>query len=94
LFLRGNEEDKIFELMEFLREEFREITSLQYTINNKGNDTIYDLDIITHSGSDTIYEHIGNLKFGISAKSFFQTNTEASREALCLCERVCRSQRK
>jgi len=69
------EEQKILMLMEFFREEFPEITSLQYTINNKGNDTIYDLDIITYSGSDAIYERLGNLKFRISAKSFFQTNT-------------------
>jgi len=78
----GKKEEKILPLMEFLKSEFPEITSLQYTINNKANDTIYDLDVITYSGSDAIYERIGNpdgigtsLKFRISAKSFFQTNT-------------------
>lgn len=75
LVFAGKTEEKILPLMEFLRKEFPEITSLQYTINNKVNDTIYDLDIVTHSGSDAIYERIGNLKFRISAKSFFQTNT-------------------
>ncbi|HYV93743.1 MAG TPA: 23S rRNA (uracil(1939)-C(5))-methyltransferase RlmD [Chitinophagales bacterium] len=70
-----NDEEKIRMLMEFLRQEFPEIISLQYTINAKKNDTIYDLSIITHSGSDAIYERIGRLKFRISAKSFFQTNT-------------------
>jgi 23S rRNA (uracil1939-C5)-methyltransferase len=58
-----------------VKNEFPEITSLQYTINPKKNDTIYDLDVITYSGSDFISEKIGNLKFKISAKSFFQTNS-------------------
>ena len=87
----GKNEEKIFPLMEFLRKEFPEITSLQYTINNKANDTLYDLDIITHSGSDAIYERIANpdgigtgLKFRISAKSFFQTNTKQA-EKLYAC---------
>ncbi|MEO5673945.1 MAG: 23S rRNA (uracil(1939)-C(5))-methyltransferase RlmD [Chitinophagales bacterium] len=67
--------DRIHILMEFLKATFSEITSLQYTINSKGNDTIYDLDIITHSGKEFITEKIGLLEFRISAKSFFQTNT-------------------
>ncbi|MFI5134729.1 MAG: 23S rRNA (uracil(1939)-C(5))-methyltransferase RlmD [Chitinophagales bacterium] len=79
-----NEKEKIATLMEFLRVEFPEITSLQYTINSKKNDTIYDLEIITHSGSDYIFENIGALKFRISAKSFFQTNTRQA-EKLYQC---------
>ena len=70
--------------MEFLKKEVPEITSLQYTINTKGNDTIYDLDIITYAGNDVIYETIGNLKFRISPKSFFQTNTRQA-EKLYAC---------
>ena len=72
----SREQEKINALMVFLRASFPEITSLLYTVNAKKNDTIYDLEIITHSGSDFIYEQIGNLKFRISAKSFFQTNTK------------------
>jgi 23S rRNA (uracil1939-C5)-methyltransferase len=80
----SREEEKISALMEFLRVSFPEITSLLYTINAKKNDTIYDLGIITYSGSDFIYERIGGLKFRISAKSFFQTNTRQA-EKLYLC---------
>lgn len=69
------DEDRINMLMAFLKATFSEITSLQFSINSKGNDTIYDLDIITHSGKEFITEKIGRLEFRISAKSFFQTNT-------------------
>jgi len=79
-----NDREKISALMEFLKKEFPEVTSLQYTINSKKNDTIYDLDIVTHSGNDFIFERIGNLKFRISAKSFFQTNTRQA-EKLYAC---------
>jgi 23S rRNA (uracil1939-C5)-methyltransferase len=71
----NRDEEKIAALMEFLRDSFPEITSLLYTVNTKKNDTIYDLDIITYAGSDHLFEKIGDLKFRISPKSFFQTNT-------------------
>jgi 23S rRNA (uracil1939-C5)-methyltransferase len=69
------EEEKIAALMEFLEREFPEINSLLYVVNEKKNDTIYDLEVVTWSGNDFIVEKIGDLQFRISAKSFFQTNT-------------------
>ena len=33
-------------LLDFLLDRFPQITSLFYTINRKGNDTLYDLDLI------------------------------------------------
>ena len=61
-------------LLNYIKEQFPEITSLLYTINNKGNETIFDLDIITFSGADCIYEEMEGLKFKIGPKSFYQTN--------------------
>jgi 23S rRNA (uracil1939-C5)-methyltransferase len=69
------DDNRISELMDFLKVEFPQITSLQYVINSKKNDTIYDLEVFTWSGKETICEKIGDLQFMISAKSFFQTNT-------------------
>ena len=46
-----------------------------YVVNNKKNDTIYDLDLINFSGNNYITEKINNLYFRITAKSFFQTNS-------------------
>ncbi len=56
--------------------EFPEITSLQYVINSKGNDTIYDQEVICYNGKDHIFEEMEGLKFKINAKSFYQTNSE------------------
>ena len=62
-------------LLELIKNEFDEITSIMYVINSKPNDTIYDLEILCFSGKNYITEKIGELLFKISAKSFFQTNS-------------------
>lgn len=62
-------------LLEHLKNEFPEITSLQYIINEKANDTIYDQDVILYHGRDHIFEEMEGLQFKISAKSFYQTNS-------------------
>lgn len=62
-------------LLEYIAESFKEITSLQYIINEKGNDSIYDQDIILFKGRDHIFEEMEGLKFKINAKSFYQTNS-------------------
>jgi 23S rRNA (uracil1939-C5)-methyltransferase len=59
-----------------LEKEFPEITSLLYVINEKGNDTITDQEIILFKGKDFILEEMENLKFKIGPKSFYQTNSE------------------
>ena len=51
------------------------ITSLNYTLNPKVNDTIHDLDVICYAGKPFIEEKLENFRFKISPKSFFQTNT-------------------
>ncbi len=51
------------------------ITSLNYTLNPKMNDTIYDLEVICYHGKSYIEEKLENFRFKISPKSFFQTNT-------------------
>lgn len=63
-------------LLEALRNEFPEITSLLYVINSKGNDTITDQKIENYSGREYILEEMEGLKFKIGAKSFYQTNSE------------------
>ncbi|MGZ6539771.1 MAG: 23S rRNA (uracil(1939)-C(5))-methyltransferase RlmD, partial [Bacteroidia bacterium] len=70
----------IEKLMDHLAEKFPQITSLQYVINPKRNDTIGDLDIIVYKGNDSIYEQMENLKFKIGPKSFYQTNSDQAYE--------------
>ena len=67
-------------ILDFLAEEFPQITSLQYVINGKANDTIYDQDVICYKGQDHIFEEMEGLKFKINAKSFYQTNSEQAYE--------------
>jgi 23S rRNA (uracil1939-C5)-methyltransferase len=51
------------------------VTSLNYTINPKVNDTIYDQEVICWYGKPYIEEKLEGFRFKISPKSFFQTNT-------------------
>lgn len=67
-------------LLNFVADHFPEITSLQYVVNSKGNDTIYDQDVILYKGRDYILEEMEGLSFSINAKSFYQTNSEQSYE--------------
>jgi 23S rRNA (uracil1939-C5)-methyltransferase len=67
-------------LLYFLAERFPEITSLQYVINGKPNDTIYDQKVILFKGRDYILEEMEGLKFSINAKSFYQTNSSQAFE--------------
>ncbi|MDZ7613478.1 MAG: hypothetical protein U5K51_07050 [Flavobacteriaceae bacterium] len=67
-------------LMNFVKDKFPEITSLQYIINGKGNDTIYDQEVILFAGRDHIMEEMERLQFKINAKSFYQTNSAQAYE--------------
>ena len=76
----AGQEDKITALMEFIRQRFPELTSLQYVINPKKNDTFHDLDVVLYHGLPYITERMEDLQFRISAQSFYQTNpTQAYR---------------
>ena len=50
--------EEIKGLLDALKEKFPQITSLNYVINTKRNDTISDLDVICYSGNDAIYEQM------------------------------------
>jgi 23S rRNA (uracil1939-C5)-methyltransferase len=67
-------------LLDYMDETFPEITSLQYVVNEKANDTIYDQDVICYKGEDHIFEEMEGLTFKINAKSFYQTNSTQAYE--------------
>ncbi|TYC14896.1 23S rRNA (uracil(1939)-C(5))-methyltransferase RlmD [Bizionia gelidisalsuginis] len=67
-------------ILDYIGETFPEITSLQYVINGKANDTIYDQEVICYKGQDHIFEEMEGLKFKINAKSFYQTNSDQAYE--------------
>ena len=74
-----NEIEKIELMMNFLKDKFAYITSLNYIINTKKNDTIYDQEVITFSGKNHIIEQLSNIQYKISPKSFFQTNSKQAK---------------
>lgn len=67
-------------LLEHLKNEIPEITSLQYVINGKGNETFYDLPVRVYHGESFITEEMEGLKFRIGPKSFYQTNSKQAYE--------------
>lgn len=79
------EEDnrRLFPLLDMLHQRFPQITSLQYIINSKMNDSYSDLEVHTYFGNDHIEEEMApyrpeeqaNLRFIINPKSFYQTNS-------------------
>lgn len=62
-------------LLHAIQQKFPNITSLLYVINGKGNDTIYDQEVHCYSGTNHIFEEMEGLRFKITAKSFYQTNS-------------------
>ncbi len=71
--------DRVFQRLE---NDFPQITSFQYVINGKKNDTFNDLDILTWKGNAYITERMlkpdgqGFLYFRVGPKSFYQTNSD------------------
>ncbi len=76
----NDDKQQINLLMEQIKNQFPEITSLQYIVNNKQNDTIYDQEVILYSGRNHIFEEMEGLRFKINAKSFYQTNSAQAYE--------------
>lgn len=75
--IEKEEEMQLFkQLLQYTADTFPEITSLLYVVNNKRNDTITDLDVLTYKGNDHIFEEMEGLRFKIGPKSFYQTNSE------------------
>ncbi|MBQ9076739.1 MAG: 23S rRNA (uracil(1939)-C(5))-methyltransferase RlmD [Muribaculaceae bacterium] len=70
-----NNMQHIVPLLEAIKDNFPQITSLQYVINLKVNDTISDQEIATFYGKPYIEEEMEGLRFRISPKSFYQTNS-------------------
>jgi 23S rRNA (uracil1939-C5)-methyltransferase len=77
-----NDEDLINPMMSAIQQNFPQISSLMYVVNEKLNDTIFDLDVKLFHGKPFITEEMpaypngqSPLKFQIGPKSFYQTNS-------------------
>ncbi|AKD03756.1 23S rRNA (uracil(1939)-C(5))-methyltransferase RlmD [Pontibacter korlensis] len=67
-------------LMQHLATTFPEITSLQYVVNSKGNETFHDLEVVCYKGLPYIHEDMEGIKFRVGPKSFYQTNADQAYE--------------
>lgn len=83
-----NDNVKIAELMQGVANKFPGITSLNYVVNTKVNDTFNDLPVITWSGKEYAEEKLGDLTFRISPKSFYQTNSLQAFNLYSVVERM------
>lgn len=69
------------DLMEHIKSNFPQITSLQYIFNDKMNDSYSDLPSVTYSGQNFVeevmegYEGAPALHFTIRPQTFYQTNS-------------------
>ena len=70
-----NRPDAIAGYLDAILEKFPNLTTLVYCINPKLNDSMFDLEMLTYRGKGFVVEALGDLKFKIGPKSFFQTNS-------------------
>jgi 23S rRNA (uracil1939-C5)-methyltransferase len=68
--------EELKDVLQYIGNQFPEITSLMYIINNKCNDSISDLDPVVFKGNDHIIEEMEGLHFKVGPKSFYQTNSD------------------
>jgi 23S rRNA (uracil1939-C5)-methyltransferase len=73
-------------ILSVIAEKFPQVTSINYIVNQKRNDTFSDLDVICWKGKPYITEQMdkpsgsGSLQFRIGPKSFYQTNSDQAFE--------------
>lgn len=68
--------EKRGQLLDHLVKQFPEITSLNYIVNEKLNDSIGDQTAVCYHGKPYMEEQMEELTFRINPKSFYQTNSE------------------
>lgn len=71
----SREKKNISELLNAIKTEFPQLNSIWYFLNEKQNDSLYDLDPVHFSGNGFIYEQIEHVKIQLGPKSFYQTNS-------------------
>lgn len=80
VFARPEFDEEMKLVLDFLHQEFPEITSLMYVLNTKKNDVITDLQVHSWMGDSYIIEEMPDphggpqLRFKIGPVSFYQTN--------------------
>lgn len=74
LITNGEKIPRVEEWIRLISEEIPVVASIIQNINTKRTNVIFGDKTVTLWGQDVIYDTIGDLKFAISARSFFQVN--------------------
>jgi 23S rRNA (uracil1939-C5)-methyltransferase len=82
------ENDALFALLNAVSEKFPQITSLQYAVNTKRNDTLQDIEVKLFKGNPTLTEKMEDLSFSIRPKSFYQTNPQQAYNLYCVAREM------
>ncbi|MBI5859138.1 MAG: 23S rRNA (uracil(1939)-C(5))-methyltransferase RlmD [Sphingobacteriales bacterium] len=77
--------NKTEKLLKYLQQNVPSITTVVYTVNQKKNDSLHDLEPVTYSGNGYVIEKLSagpgeDFQFKIGPKSFFQTNTRQAEQ--------------
>ncbi|MDH3648585.1 MAG: 23S rRNA (uracil(1939)-C(5))-methyltransferase RlmD [Saprospiraceae bacterium] len=83
------DKDKRLALLEAVSKKFIELESIQYVINEKKNDSLFDQRFHVFRGKDHILESLNGLHFKIGPKSFFQTNAFQAKKLYDLAKSFC-----
>jgi len=79
VFFHEDEATRI-KLLNNVADNFPNITSLMYIINEKKNDSITDQEVLLFKGKDHMMEEMEGLSFKVGPKSFYQTNNKQAYE--------------
>lgn len=74
------EQKQANDVLDYIAQNFMEVTTLVWVNNLKCNDTIGDLEIYIYKGEGFVYELMEDLKFKVGPKSFYQTNNDQAYE--------------
>ncbi len=66
---------QISDVLDFIKANFPEVTSLMYAINTKANDSMDGVEVLLYAGMPYIEEKMESLVFRVGPKSFYQTNS-------------------
>ena len=77
-------------LMEETQVKFSDIVSIYSIVNQKANDSTFDLDANLFYGTEYLNEHIGTVQFKIGPKSFFQTNVYQTEQLYAEVKRLAK----
>jgi 23S rRNA (uracil1939-C5)-methyltransferase len=84
--------DETVALLSDLRQAFPSLTSLQYVLNQKRNDSYSDLKPVSVFGPGYVLEQMENLSFRVGPTSFYQTNGPQALNLYRLVDRLANCQ--